>query len=258
MSTGLLRRHACWQRASSPRRPSSHPLPAAAQDLKGGAAARRYPAPTSRTSIRSSSLTVNFPLIKNLYDSLLEYTPGRQGDAEPRDRTGQIAPDNTSVTLTLRKDVKFHSGSAVQRRRGRRDPEEGRRSAARQERLRDDVLREGLDGRRSRHDQAQLQGPGARAADHRSPAVHLRHRSGRHRHGRDEAGRHRRLHAGRAHRRPAHRPHRQPELLAREASRSSKDVVLDDLQRRCGGDRSARIRRRRHRLRRHLAQRACA
>ena len=54
--------------------------------------------------------TVNFPLIKNLYDSLIEYTP--DGKAVPSLATAwKIAPDNTSVTLTLRKDVKFHSGA---------------------------------------------------------------------------------------------------------------------------------------------------
>jgi peptide/nickel transport system substrate-binding protein len=56
--------------------------------------------------------TVNFPLIKNFYDSLLEYTP--DGKAIPSLATAwQIAPDNTSVTVTLRKDVKFHSGAPL-------------------------------------------------------------------------------------------------------------------------------------------------
>ena len=30
--------------------------------------------------------SVNFPVIKNLYDSLIEYTPDGQGDPEPGDR----------------------------------------------------------------------------------------------------------------------------------------------------------------------------
>ena len=48
-------------------------------------------------------------LIKNLYDSLLEYTP--DGKAIPSlANQWQIAPDSKSITLTLRKDVKFHSG----------------------------------------------------------------------------------------------------------------------------------------------------
>ena len=53
--------------------------------------------------------SVNAPLIKNLYDTLIEYTP--EGKAIPSLATAwTIAPDNKSVTLSLRKDVKFHSG----------------------------------------------------------------------------------------------------------------------------------------------------
>ncbi|OJY35082.1 MAG: peptide ABC transporter substrate-binding protein [Rhizobiales bacterium 65-9] len=55
-------------------------------------------------------LTVNFPIIKNLYDSLIEYTP--DGKAVPSLASAwTIAPDNKSVALTLRKDVKFQSGA---------------------------------------------------------------------------------------------------------------------------------------------------
>ena len=55
-------------------------------------------------------LTVNFPLIKNLYDSLIEYTP--DGKAVPSLASEwTIAPDATSVSLKLRNDVKFHSGA---------------------------------------------------------------------------------------------------------------------------------------------------
>ena len=54
--------------------------------------------------------TNNFPLIKNLYDSLIEYTP--DGKTVPSLATEwKIAPDNKSVTVTLRKGVKFHSGT---------------------------------------------------------------------------------------------------------------------------------------------------
>ena len=54
---------------------------------------------------------VNAPLIKNLYDSLIEYTP--DGKAQPSLVTDwKVAPDSTSVTLTLRQGVKFHSGNA--------------------------------------------------------------------------------------------------------------------------------------------------
>jgi peptide/nickel transport system substrate-binding protein len=45
-----------------------------------------------------------------LYDSLLEYTP--EGKAVPSLATAwEIAPDNRSVTVKLRNDVKFHSGA---------------------------------------------------------------------------------------------------------------------------------------------------
>lgn len=54
--------------------------------------------------------TDNFPTIKNLYDSLLEYTP--DGRAIPNlAEAWTIAPDNSSVTLRLRRDVRFHSGA---------------------------------------------------------------------------------------------------------------------------------------------------
>jgi peptide/nickel transport system substrate-binding protein len=54
--------------------------------------------------------TVNFPIIKNFYDSLLEYTP--DGKAVPSLASAwQISPENTSVTVSLRNDVKFHSGA---------------------------------------------------------------------------------------------------------------------------------------------------
>src|SRR5690606_6218612 len=55
--------------------------------------------------------TVNFFLIKNLYDSLIEYT--EKGEAVPSLATEwKIAADNASVKVTLRDDVKFHSGTA--------------------------------------------------------------------------------------------------------------------------------------------------
>ena len=51
-----------------------------------------------------SFLAVNFPVIKNLYDSLVEYTP--DGKVVPSLATAwAIAPDGTSVTVTLRPDV---------------------------------------------------------------------------------------------------------------------------------------------------------
>jgi peptide/nickel transport system substrate-binding protein len=55
---------------------------------------------------------VNASLIKNLYDSLLEYTP--EGRAIPSlAEAWEIAPDSRSVTLRLRGDVKFHSGNPL-------------------------------------------------------------------------------------------------------------------------------------------------
>ncbi len=55
---------------------------------------------------------VNATLIKNLYDSLIEYTP--DGKAIPSlAESWTIAPDSKSVTLALRKDVKFHAGGAL-------------------------------------------------------------------------------------------------------------------------------------------------
>lgn len=55
---------------------------------------------------------VNAPLIKNLYDSLIEYTP----DAKPQPSLATawtIAPDASSVTVTLRSGVKFHGGGTL-------------------------------------------------------------------------------------------------------------------------------------------------
>src|ERR1700722_9683703 len=86
-------------------------MPAAAADLKGG---------TLRVAILAdvndfdpqSFLAVNFPLIKNFYDSLIEYSP--TGEAVQSLATAwPIAPDNRSVTLRLRTDVKFAGGTPL-------------------------------------------------------------------------------------------------------------------------------------------------
>ena len=54
----------------------------------------------------------NFPLIKSLYDSLIEYTP--EGQAVPSLASAwTVGTGNSSVTLTLRRDVKFHSGASL-------------------------------------------------------------------------------------------------------------------------------------------------
>ncbi|SFZ86506.1 peptide/nickel transport system substrate-binding protein [Devosia enhydra] len=56
--------------------------------------------------------TINFPLIKNLYDSLIEYT--ENGEPVPSlAESWEIAEDNRSVTVTLRDDVTFHSGKTM-------------------------------------------------------------------------------------------------------------------------------------------------
>lgn len=109
MSPGLLRRHALKGLALLAAAPFLASAPAGAQDLKGGQLRVAILSEISNFDPQQF-LTVNFPLIKNLYDSLLEYTP--DGKAIPSLATAwTIAPDNTSVTLTLRKDVKFQSGA---------------------------------------------------------------------------------------------------------------------------------------------------
>ncbi len=85
------------------------PMAARGADLKGG---------TLRVALLSDMqsfdpmnfTTLNFPLIKNLYDSLIEYDAA--GAAIPSLATAwKIAPDNTAVTVTLRSGVTFHSGA---------------------------------------------------------------------------------------------------------------------------------------------------
>src|SRR5262245_57923780 len=97
MSPGLLRRHALKGLALLAAAPFLAAGPAAAQDLKGGQLRVAILAEISNFDPQQF-LTVNFPLIKNLYDSLLEYSP--DGKAVPSLATAwTIAPDNTSVTL---------------------------------------------------------------------------------------------------------------------------------------------------------------
>src|SRR5678816_3431480 len=74
------------------------PVGAQAQDLKGGRLRAAILADMTNFDPQQFS-TVNFPLIKNLYDSLVEYTP--EGKVVPSLATEwKIAPDGTSVTLT--------------------------------------------------------------------------------------------------------------------------------------------------------------
>ena len=83
--------------------------PVQAADLKGGRLSVAVLIDMTNFDPMQFS-TINFPLIKNFYDSLIEYTP--DGKTVPSLATEwKIAPDNKSVTVTLRKDVKFHSGT---------------------------------------------------------------------------------------------------------------------------------------------------
>ena len=84
---------------------------ASAADLKGG---------TLRVGILQDVVNfdplqfsaVNYPLIRNLYDALIDYTP--EGKAVPGlVESWQIGPDSTSVTLKLRGDVSFTDGTPL-------------------------------------------------------------------------------------------------------------------------------------------------
>jgi len=84
-------------------------LPASAQQLKGGKLRVAVLSELANYDPQQLS-TVNFHVIKNLYDSLIEYTP--EGKPEPSLATEwTIAPDKTAVTLKLRSGVTFHSGT---------------------------------------------------------------------------------------------------------------------------------------------------
>ncbi len=85
------------------------PLSASAQDLKGGTLKVGILGDMTNYDPQQFS-TVNFFLIKNLYDSLIEYS--EDGEAIPNLATDwTIADDNTSVAVNLRDDVTFQSGA---------------------------------------------------------------------------------------------------------------------------------------------------
>ncbi len=85
--------------------------PSRADELKAGALRVAIIGDISNFDPQSF-LAVNFPVIKNLYDSLLEYTP--DGKAVPSLATAwTIAPDGASVTVTLRNDVLFANGDKL-------------------------------------------------------------------------------------------------------------------------------------------------
>jgi peptide/nickel transport system substrate-binding protein len=87
------------------------PLSAQAQALKGGRLRVAILADVVNFDPAQFS-SQNFPLIKSLYDSLIEYTP--EGQAVPSLASAwTVGAGNNSVTLTLRRDVSFHSGAAL-------------------------------------------------------------------------------------------------------------------------------------------------
>jgi ABC-type transport system substrate-binding protein len=84
---------------------------AAAQALKGGRLRVALLADIANFDPHQFS-SINMPIMKNCYDSLIEYTA--EGQAIPNLASAwSIAADSRSVTLTLRGDVKFHAGGAL-------------------------------------------------------------------------------------------------------------------------------------------------
>jgi peptide/nickel transport system substrate-binding protein len=87
------------------------PLSAQAQALKGGRLRVAILADMVNFDPAQFS-SQNFPLIKSLYDSLIEYTP--EGQAVPSLASAwSVGAGNNSVTVTLRRDVTFHSGAPL-------------------------------------------------------------------------------------------------------------------------------------------------
>jgi len=87
------------------------PLTAQAQALKGGRLRVAILADMVNFDPAQFS-SQNFPLIKSLYDSLIEYTP--EGQAVPSLASAwTVGAGNNSVTVTLRRDVTFHGGAAL-------------------------------------------------------------------------------------------------------------------------------------------------
>ena len=84
---------------------------AQAADLKGGSLRVALLADIVNFDPMQFS-SVNAPVMKNLYDSLLD--AGADGKPVPALASAwKIAPDNLSVTITLRPGVKFQSGAAL-------------------------------------------------------------------------------------------------------------------------------------------------
>ena len=135
-----------------------------------GCASRSWP--TSRNFDPMQFSTMNFPLIKNLLRQ-----PDRihtRWKAVPSLATAwKIAPDNTSVTVTLRKDVKFHSGAPFNAEavaatlKKAADPQKGKNVYATMSFVKDWTV---VDQSTIR---LNFNGPGAGAPDHRPAAIHL-------------------------------------------------------------------------------------
>ena len=171
----------------APRCGGAHDLPPSswAADLKGGRLRVALLADMTNFDPQQFS-TVNFPLIKNLYDSLIEYTP--DGKAVPSLATAwEIAPDNTSVTLTLRKDVKFHSGAPFNAEavaatlKKAADPQKGKNVYATMSFVKDWTV---VDPHTIR---LNFKGPAPERQITDLLQFLCRHRSRRHRHGRDRS-----------------------------------------------------------------------
>ena len=111
MKTNIARRTVLTASAAVAVTSLLSPLAVQAQALKGGRLRVAVLADMVNYDPAQFS-SQNFPLIKSLYDSLIEYTP--EGQAIPNLASAwSIGAGNNSVTLTLRRDVTFHSGAVM-------------------------------------------------------------------------------------------------------------------------------------------------
>src|SRR5262245_12743830 len=109
MSIGITRRSALAGSLSLAATSLAMPGAARAQALKGGTLRVAILADIQNFDPQQFS-GVNFPLIKNLYDSLIEYTPA--GEAIPSLASAwKIASGNAAVSVELRNEVTFSSGA---------------------------------------------------------------------------------------------------------------------------------------------------
>ena len=163
----------CWA-SLAPRRGGARSTAAGAwaADLKGGRL--RVAILARHDQLRSAAvLDGQLPADQEPLRQPARVHAGRKGGPEPRHRLEDRARQHVRHAHPAQ-GREIPQRRALQRRGGRGDAEEGRRSAEGQERLRHHVLREGLDRRRSDHTiTAELQRSGAGAPDHRPPAVPL-------------------------------------------------------------------------------------